>query len=329
MTKHKILVIYDVSKTTADGVEYGWAYWNRSRSLKKYAPPDFEVDIAQYSEVPWSKCGEYALVLNLEYAAPSRNRIKGNLPNRDVILVCSFNSDRNRRQNLWDGAYREADFLIVNNQDQFDFKNRAPRTCCISNGVDIDLWRPTVPIADRPHKLLWTGSSGPTKGKCFQSVFQPLEKLAPQYGFETDFRPINDINEKVVYPPGKQVDWYSSGSYILCSSVSEGTPGTSLEGMACGCVLVSVPVGNCREFGRQHENMVIIPDRTPESFLAGLQYAREHRERLSAAGVETMQQWAYGEPGHRAQWYFSLFRKLIERKPVKPFSYAETHWSEI
>jgi hypothetical protein len=87
-------------------------------------------------------------------------------------------------------------------------------------------------------------------------------------------------------------------------------------------------VGNAQEFGSDRKNVVFC-DRSLASFAEGLRYAREHRSELSAAIVDTLRGWAYGEPGQRAQWYFALFRKLIAKTPPKPFSYHETHWSAI
>lgn len=324
MTQFRIACIYDVHAESPKG-RIGWAYWRRCSALQKWAPPDFSVDTFQYADVPWARLGDYHLVYNTEYAAPSRDKIPKHVP-----LVISFNSDARRRHGMWPNVQRDATFVCFNNYEAFSFYGKPQRSCCISNGCDIELFRPTVAASARRHRLLWCGSTGPTKGKGYAEVFRPLEEIAAKHGFETDFRPINDIKPEVVYGTEDQVAWYNSGSYILCASLSEGTPGTTLEGMACGCVPVSVPVGNILEMGRDRENCVLV-DRTPEAFIRGLEYAREHRARLSAAAVETMRGWSYGPPGHRADYFFQLFRRIITDGPdaIQPFAYNEKHWSQI
>lgn len=330
--KHKILIIYDVAKQTSTGETIGWAYYNRATSLQQFCPPDFDVDICAHDKIPWEKLSQYSLVYSLEYAAPERD--KHNRFAKHVPLGVSYNSDSRRRHAFWPMVKRQADFVVFNNVEAYEYyaDKKRDKAVCISNGVNTSIWRPTVPINDRPQRALWCGSSGITKGKGWDSVFQPLEKMLSQHGFESDFRPIDDINEKVVYPQAKQVEWYNSGSYILCASLSEGTPGISLEGSACGCVLVTVEVGNVQEFGRDRENCVLVQDRTPEAFLEALKYAREHRERLSAAGLKTMQEgWSYGAPGNRADYFFALFRRIINDgvESVKPFRYDEIKPEEI
>ena len=320
---YKLAIIYDVSKETADGTEYGWAYFLRAKSLQKYAPPDFSVDIFAYKDVPWSRLDNYDCWLNLEYAAPVP-RVRTRKP-----WIISFNSDSRRRRQYFPPVKQAASYIVFNNQEAFDYYGRPQNSCCISNGIDMELWYPETVITERPHRLLWCGSSGPTKGKGYAEIFQPLEQIAQQHGFETDFRPINDINEKLVRPYAAQRAWYSGGSYVLCASASEGTPGYFTEGVACGCVGVGVPVGNVLEWGRDRENCVLC-ERTPEAFIEALRYAREHRERLSAAGQRTIGEgWYYGEPGRRAAYFFNLFRRIIEGKPPKPFSYMDVSPEDI
>lgn len=330
---YKILVIYDVSGVNERGQEFGWAYWRRANALKKYAPPDFEVDIAIHSKMEWRLCGRYNLVFNLEYAAPCRKKIKGHSPRPNVPLVVSFNSDSHRKHDLWDKAKREADFIICNNLDVFEARGRMRGTCCISNGVDSEIWRPTIPIAEREDRILWSGSTGASKGKGWEEVLRHLSEggLAKRHGFECSFRPVNEMDQKIVLTTDKMVDWYNHGKYVVCASASEGTPGIVSEGVACGCIAVSVPVGNIREWGVHGENCVLVK-RDPDEFIKGLLYARHHAERLSTAGSNLFRdQWSYGSPGDRAQYYFQTFRQIIENgaASVEPFSYHEKPWSAI
>lgn len=323
MARFRIACLYDVHLDTPNG-RILWAFGRRVEALRKFAPADFSVDIFQFSEVPWHRLGEYQAVFNLEYSSPSRERIPPH-----VLLICAFNSDSNRRREWWPRVRQAADWVIANNYDAWSFYGKQPGTCVISNGIDVEIFKPVSPISSRAHRVLWAGSSNPVKGKNLDSVIRPLEERLVGRGFEFEFRPINKITP-AVYNTQQQVDWYNSGSYVLCASDSEGTPNLILEGMACGCVPVTVPVGNALEMGVDRENCVLV-ERNTDSFIQGLEYAREHRERLSDAAVKTMQGWSYGPPGNRAQYFYALFRRLIEDGPdsVKPFAYNEKHWSEI
>lgn len=326
--KHRILVVYDVHLDTPHG-RLTWAYGRRANAVLRYAPPDFDVEICQYADIPWGRVSQFDLIFNIEYAAPSSDKFRAN--RFKGPLVCSYNSDARRRLPYWDHVYRQVDWLIVNNLEMFEFKHRPPHTCCISNGVDAELFRPLVPIASRPQRCIFSGSTGITKMKGWSEVFRPLEQMLPPLGFETDFRPVDEIKPEFVMPTEKTIEWYNSASYCLIASASEGTPNLLTEAVACGCVAVTVPVGNVCEWGRDRENCVLT-ERNAESFVEGLLYAREHRERLSAAGIQTIRDgWSYGTPGHRADYFFQLFRRLITDGPdaITPFAYNEKHWSEI
>jgi len=328
MSKFKILVMHDIHKETENGT-IGWAYWRRSQALKKYAPEDFDVDTCQTSEIPWRKVGNYDLIFNLEYCAPDPKKFRANgFKGRWVV---SFNSDGNRRTERWKPVLHYADYVIVNNEHAWKHNGKAKKTCCISNGVDTEVFLRKVSISDRPQKCIFAGSSGVTKGKGFNEIFYPLEKILPEYGFETDFRPIDDINPTVVKPTKETVDWYNSASYCLIASESEGTPNLLTEAVSCGCIAISVPVGNILEWG-EHQVNCMITKRTPESFLESLLFARDLRATMSNMGMGTIRNgWSYGEPGNRAKYYFQLFRRLIEDSPasIKPFTYSQIDWEEI
>ena len=307
---HRVAIIYDCD---------GWAYHRRALALQKYAPPDFRVDIVTIGKWEWSRGRQYDLVFNMEYAAPGKGQRDRHCPR--VPLVVSYNSDSARRSEFWTRCYHDADLLICNNMDVWDFHGRPERTCCISNGVDTDVFRSVVPIEQREHRVFWCGSTSVKKGKGFdilRSAHRSLESL----GFVPDFRPIDRIDERVL-KTDPLVDLYNQCSYVACMSSTEGTPNFVTEAVACGAVAVSTNVGNIREWGRNRENCVLV-ERTAESLIEGLLYAREHRVRLSEAGRDELaSRWSYGEPGRRAEWYFAAFRRLLDGGTVRPFTFLE------
>lgn len=270
------------------------------------------------------KLSQYDLVFLLEYAhALSARRLIDRCKNKP-LLVISHNSDRHRRHELWEHVYYAADFVVANNRCVFDFFGRPEKSCNISNGVDERDFYVTRPIHEREHRVIWCGSTSVKKGKGYQDVLLPAQSQLESLGFICDFRPIDDINERVVYPSVKQREWYNSASYVVCASSTEGTPNFLLEAMACGCVGVSTEVGNATEFGVGDENIVFF-HRSPGRLIDALMYAKGNRERLSWSAEKAMRSWSYGEPGNRAEYFFQLFRRLVNDGPktVAPFCHLE------
>lgn len=326
--KFRVLIIYDVHKDTTKG-RLLWAYGRRAAALQKYAPTDFTVKISQFKDVKWDQSADFDLIFNLEYTAAIRGRVAHYAPS--VPIVYSFNSGSARKQSLWPMVKAEADWIIFNNLEAFEAGGRQPGTCCISNGIDAELWNRYVPIGQREHRAIWTGSPNPAKGKRYREVLLPLIELAKPHGFDVWLRPVSNVVESQVFTTEETACWYNSASYVLMASASEGTPNYLLEAAACGAIPICTKTGNIMEFGSDGFNC-LFAEPTPESFLAALLRARENRESLSEAAAETMRsRWSYGEPGQRAQWYFSLFRRLITdgAGSIEPFSYHSKHWGDI
>jgi glycosyltransferase involved in cell wall biosynthesis len=326
--KLRVCVIYDVHLDTPKG-RLEWAYARRASALKKYAPPDFTVNTFQFSEMKWDQAADYDIIFNLEYTAAIRGRVAHYAPR--IPIVYSFNSGSNRKASLWPMVKAEADWIIFNNLEAFDASGRPAGTCCISNGIDSDLWNRYVPIGEREHRAIWTGSPNPAKGKRYREVLLPLVELAKPEGFDVWLRPVSQVRADQVFTTEETACWYNSASYVLMASVSEGTPNYLLEAAACGAVPICTRTGNVLEFGGDGFNC-IFAEPTPESFLAALIKARENREEMSEAAATTMRErWSYGEPGERAAWFFQLFRRLISdgAGKIDPFSYHQKHWSNI
>jgi hypothetical protein len=312
----------------------GWAYDRRATALKKYAPPDFEVDVHYMSHLHptvefWR---QYDLVFNLEYAANIFSAVAAASP--ETRIVTSFNRNSQTRADKFQQLLRSAEeygFLILNNREIFDFYQRPARTCNISNGVDGEFWQCLMPIQARLPLALWCGSGNPAKGKGYHDVLLPAKELLEDEGMVCYFRAYESGPlEQWALPPARQRDWYNTGIAILCSSLHEGTPNTTLEGMSCGCVPITTPVGNALEFGVDGVNCIFC-ERTPQAFVEAMKRVDANRESMSQEARHTIRQWYYGPPGNRALYYFALFRRLIEDGPdaIEPFCYAEVSVEEI
>jgi hypothetical protein len=123
----------------------GWAYWRRCEALKKYAPGDFHVDVGQWHPCtgidPWPDGAEYDLVLQL---VPDIADVRWNAGDRTVIvgsLNVGYEHIGNRLNLL-----RAADHIVVNNRACWEKLGRPAGMTWISTGVDLDVFRVTVPI---------------------------------------------------------------------------------------------------------------------------------------------------------------------------------------
>jgi len=312
---HRILIVYDGE---------GWAYHRRAKALQKYAPDDFDVAICSSPGMQWIEVHKYDLLFLLDYTATRNYRDHINAHSPRTILACSHNRDYQTRFEYLIQSVAIADYAIVNNQSCWEHAGRIRKSCNISNGVDHELWYPTNDPAARPLRAIWCGSGTKQKGKGYKEILVPLQGELARMGVECDFRAINDLNEDV-YGDGKQRAWYNSASIVVCSSMYDATPNYLLEAMACGCIPVTTFVGNVKEFGRHWGNCVIC-DWSVDSLAAGVRTAMRKRATLSAGAIQAMKSWGYDS---RAPYFFALFRKLIAREPVKPFTYSEVSPEEV
>lgn len=311
---NRILICYDVHADTAHG-RIGWALWRRAVAIQKHAPEDFKVDICATKELHRFNLANYALLYHLDHTSVQPPRIRNENPR--ITLVTSFNSDAGRRRDMLERCHERCDFVVLNNRDAWRSFGKRHRTACIPNGVCAESFMPTTPIAEREHRVFWTGSGNPAKGKGLDIMLEAKPELERR-GFICDFRPVNNITPLEVLSTEMLSKVYDSSSYILCMSISDATPNTTLEAGLMGCVPVTTPVGNVMEFGRDGENCVLV-ERSAAVLIDGLERARGNRQRLSNGIRETMLTWTYGEPGYRAAKFYELFRQLISG--VVPESY--------
>jgi len=309
----------------------GWCYARRAVALLKYQPPDVRVRMEALAGASDEQVEDWIVttdvVLLLDYVQTDRIAQalrRGAMAGRKPKLVVSFNADEKRRIDVWEGLIRNpgVDRVVCVNKARHETEIDTflspchplqgpvlaakvhPRTF-IGNGVDTDDFYPETPIAPRPERCLWIGSRRQSRIKGYDDVLEPLEALLGRAGFDSHF--IQDRD----WDTHKMRHFYNSGAYILCASLSEGTANTVLEGVACGCLAVTTPVGSVLEWGRDGENCVVVQDRTPEAFLAALEKARERRAALAEAGMAAVRKgWAWAV---KAQEYYDLFRRLVER----------------
>lgn len=320
MAQHRILIVHDVD---------GWAFHRRAQALQAHSPADFSITTLPVAQA-WRANASYDLAFVM-----SKYLLGDLIQNRSLPscpIVVGYNSGLPIGREDFPSA---AIWMIANNKTAWVAAGRPERSCCVANGVDRSLWSPEgSPIAARDHVALWCSSRAKAGWKGLALVAQLRARLKSE-GFEFDVQIVNSTaTQEAKHTIGAwpspsstedQAARYRRASYVLCASDYEGTPNVSLEGMASGCVLVTTRAGNAMEFGSDRENLVF-SDRSVSDLATALRYARDHRARLSAAGLVTMARWGWRE---RSGYYFALFRRLISGSQPAPFAYDEITPEEI
>jgi hypothetical protein len=296
-------ILYDVD---------GWAHHHRARALLEHAPPDFEVSIAPCRPTGARRDPEDGLetpvdiLLVLEENRLRTSRALLQARGWPTRLVGAWNSGWPRNLGRFPEAYELADLLIINNQESWERTGRQPRTVLLPNGVDLDVFRVSVPVEARAPRVLWTGSTYHRRLKGYDEFVHPLARDLAARGIPLDALLV-DSHGRDRRTPAEMADWYNRGTVFLCASETEGTPNTALEAAACGCALVSTPVGNMPQLVRHGVNGYLV-ERTRESILEGVEQALAHHVRLAARLQTDIREWAWAR---RAADYYRAFRELL------------------
>lgn len=206
-----------------------------------------------------------------------------------------------------------ADHVVVNNEAMWKTVSGNPKITWISNGVDLDDFRVTVPTNKRKPKVIWTASNYRLEHKGYPDILVPLGARLASAGIDHDFHVVTDVGGSDWKDTNALRDWYNSGTIFVCASKTEGTPNTALEAAACGCVPVTPPVGNMPELIRDGENGYLV-ERSIDGLWCGIQRAIANYERLSSKMLQDIQGWSWKE---RTKQYFDLFRRLIDERRAK------------
>lgn len=294
-----------------------WAYYKRCSALQKHTPPDFQVDIGAWHPCvmvdPWPEGVRYDLVLQL---VPDHTNLRKQLVRigqPDTIIVAGLNVGYGHHEERLRMCNGDADHIVVNNRDCWERLGRPKGMTWISNGVDMDTFKVTVPIEDRPFRVLWTGCDfhcRKTNIKGWDEVLVPLGEKLKAAGIDYEYRRVKSEHPEQCYTTGQMVDWYNTGTVLLCTSSSEGTPNPALEAAACGCTLVTTPVGNMPELVEDGVNGFFC-ERDADSVFDGILRAQDRYLRMAEEMQATIAGWDWR---NRAEQYFDLFRRLIRQR---------------
>ncbi len=306
MGNYRILLNYDVP---------GWAYHRRCAGIAKHAPENFQVDLGQ-----WFPTGgmaalpdetRYDLVMSL--APDDRQSLRRELAKRgqaNTIIVGGLNVGYGHHAERLRMCRTGADHIVVNSRDCWERLGKPAGMTCISNGVDRDIFRVTVPIASRTPRVLWTGSHfhcHHTNIKGWNEILVPLISRLDEAGIPHDFHMAQSDVPGRCKSTEEMVEWYNTGTVYVCASSSEGTPNPALEAASCGCTIVSTPVGNMPEL-IYHRHNGLLYDRSVDAMFNGIMLANADYNPMAHAMQTTIEKWDWSI---RAPQYYELFEQLI------------------
>ena len=294
-----------------------WAYYRRCEAIRKYAPPDFHVDMGAWHVGParetWPATTRYDLVLQL---VPDHVRLRAFLDeqgHQDTLVVGGLNVGYGHHKERLRMCSTGVDHIVSNNRDCWERLGRPDGMTWISNGVDRDLFRVIQPIAERKQRVLWTGCNFHcyrTNIKGWDEILMPLGERMQAAGMKFSYRRVQSELPKTCFTTEQMIDWYQTGTIYICTSSSEGTPNPALEAAACGCVIVSTRVGNMPELIETHVNGELV-DRDVDSVYEAIVRCQSKYQEMGAAMQERSAEWDWKV---RAEQYYDLFRRLIDQR---------------
>lgn len=298
-----VFIIYDVE---------GWAYHHQAKALERLAPPGFDVASSGWprgagpDDVLPERAPDLIFLMPRIHAKRLRRAIAAR--GWTVPLLVRWSVGWPRDAERLPAARAVADWIIFNNREYWERAGRPENTRWVPNGVDLELFRVTTPLAERTPKVLWAGSQVHRRLKGYDSFVAPLSEVAARHGIAFEAL-LTESRSNKKRPLEEMPDWYNSGTVYMCTSASEGTPNTALEAAACGCAIVSTPVGNMPELIRSGENGYLV-DRDLGALARHMLAACERHAELATAMVRDIRErdWRKVAPE-----YFALFADVIGR----------------
>jgi len=283
----------------------GWAYHQRCKALKKYAPEDFLVTIGPnygqaFKDVP------HDVALQLVY--PCTKDIKNHIDKAGykTKVIAGYNVSANSPRHWFKGIMKHADHCVINSQLCWEQLGKLDKTTWISNGVDRDVYQMKKPVRDRKIKVISIGSKFHAENKGFKDVLPEVQRRLEKEGIETDFKCVNShgINRLTA---DQLVEWYNDAVVYVVASKDEGTPNPALEAASCGCAIVSTRVGNMPELIKDGVNGYLV-DRNAKSIANAVCAVIDQRHDMIRGMQDEISSWCWSV---RSRVYFDLFRSLL------------------
>jgi glycosyltransferase involved in cell wall biosynthesis len=289
----------------------GWAYHHRAKALAKHCPEGWRVTMSR--GVPHRReltKDSPDVVLCLPYGQAGKWRRWVEDRGRGLLVV-GYNVGWPRRLDMLSRLIGIADWVLFNNEEAWNKAGGHPQTYTISNGVDLDIFRPG--LSQRKRKVLAVVSKFHKSLKGWDDILVPLKKTLSGEGIECDFRLVD--SSRAPMTPSQMASWYCTGQVLVVASKSEGTPNPMLEAAACGCAIVTTSVGNVPEIIRDGRNGIVVSKRDVPSFHRAILRAIDSHKAMAAEISGDIQAWSWRL---RAEEYFGFLEAVCEGRHPNP-----------
>jgi len=241
--------------------------------------------------------------------------------------------------------YRESKLHIVVNSDWMRKKvnqgilKDSLSVNVISNGVDLDIYRPIDKQKARERLglpanetiLLWGAASlgNLRKGYSYTARAMDLiqkngknEPLLITMGKEKrmdEKYPLGKVKHfGFVQDPTRQALMYSAADLFLCSTLADAQPQTAVESLACGTPVIAYDIGPMPELIQEGKTGFIVPEVSVESLAATLEEVLEDPENLAEMGhacrKEAEQKYDLSK---QTKMYIDLYEKILSSETKK------------
>ena len=220
-----------------------WAYYFQCRSMKKYWPTQHDdILITDYKPII-DDCFNKDLLFIMEF--PRVVDFSNILDTKQTTLVGYFSVGWGHHFDWLKKITQCCSHIVINNYECYQKFGDFDNTYYISNGVDFDIFSYKKDINSRNPKVIWTGSTKFHKCKNYDNILLPLKEKLEKSGVDVEFNSTTVTGK--IKTQQELCNWYNDATVYCCASSTEGTPNPALEAAACGCTVVSTPVGNMPE----------------------------------------------------------------------------------
>lgn len=241
--------------------------------------------------------------------------------------------------------YRESKLHIVVNSDWMRKKvnqgilKDSLSVNVISNGVDLDIYRPIDKQKARERLglpanetiLLWGAASLGNLRKGYSYTARAMELIQNKGKIEPllitmgkekrmdEKYPLGKVKHfGFVKDPARQALMYSAADLFLCSTLADAQPQTAVESLACGTPVIAYDIGPMPELIQDRKTGFVAPDVSVESLAATLEEVLEAPEHLAemwqSCREEAEQKYDLSK---QTKKYIDLYEKILTGKTEK------------
>jgi glycosyltransferase involved in cell wall biosynthesis len=209
----------------------------------------------------------------------------------------------------------------------------------ISNGVDLDIYRPIdkqkareiLGLPANETIFLWGAASLGNLRKGYSYTARAMELIQKNGKIEPllitmgkekrmdEKYPLGKVKHfGFVKDPARQALMYSAADLFLCSTLADAQPQTVVESLACGTPVIAYDIGPMPELVQDGKTGFIVPEVSVESLEATLEEVLEDPENLAEMGQtcrkEAEQKYDLSK---QTKKYIDLYEKILSSKNDK------------